>query len=282
VVMFALSSPIGRANRATLEWWSARRYLFALVLALGAKTAMAQGVPTLPGQYARTDIEHGARIYGLQCASCHGPTGDLVPGVELRTGRLRRTSGVAQNPDANLRGIITTGIPGTPMPPFKLSDSELTMLVAYIRNMRDFDAQSVTLGDPSRGKTVFEGPGACMTCHRVNAKGSRLAPDLSDIGATRSADALQRALLDPTGSILPSNSVRAVTRDGRVVTGRRLNEDTHTVQLIDERERLVALVKADLREYMVNRESAMPSYKEKLSSQELADVIAYLLTLRGQ
>ena len=258
--------------------------LLALVLVVGiAKSAMAQGISTaLVGQYARTDIEHGARLYGLQCASCHGPTGDLVPGVDLRTGRLRRTSGVVQNPDANLRGIITTGISGTAMPPFRLSDSELTMLVAYIRNMRDFEARSVTLGDATRGKGLFEGAGACMSCHRVNGKGPRVAPDLSDIGATRSADVLQRALLDPTGSILPSNSIRAVTRDGKVITGRRLNEDTHTVQLIDDRERLVALVKADLREYAVNRESAMPSYKDKLAAQELADVVAYLLTLKGQ
>ncbi len=45
--------------------------------------------------------------------------------------------------------------------------------------------------------------------------------------------------------------MRAILRDGTVVTGRRLNEDTHTVQLIDERERLVTLEKASLREYSV-------------------------------
>ena len=109
-----------------------------------------------------------------------------------------------------------------------------------------------------------------------------MAPDLSDIGAIRSADALQQALLDPTGSILPSNWIRVVTRDGKVITGRRLNEDTHTVQLVDDSERLVGLIKADLREYSVNRESAMPSYKDKLTSQEVADIVAYVLMLKGQ
>ena len=82
--------------------------------------------------------------------------------------------------------------------------------------------------------------------------------------------------------MLPINRpVRAVTKDGKVITGRRLNEDTWSVQLIDSQERLVSLAKADLKEYAVLKTSAMPSYRDKLSAQELADVVAYLLTLKG-
>ena len=82
--------------------------------------------------------------------------------------------------------------------------------------------------------------------------------------------------------MLPVNrSVRAVTRDGKVITGRRLNEDTYTVQLIDPTERLVSLSKSDLREYTVVKTSPMPSYKNELSSGELDDVVAYLRTLKG-
>ena len=44
-----------------------------------------------------------------------------------------------------------------------------------------------------------------------------------------------------------------MTRDGRTIRGRRLNEDTYTVQLIDEQERLVSLIKADLREYELGK-----------------------------
>ena len=78
----------------------------------------------------------------------------------------------------------------------------------------------------------------------------------------RTAATLQRALRDPTDALIPINRpVRAVLRDGTVVTGRRLNEDTHTVQLIDERERLVSLEKASLREYSVTTAAQMPSYE---------------------
>jgi putative heme-binding domain-containing protein len=229
-------------------------------------------------RYAPADIQYGSRIYTAQCALCHGPTGDLIAGVDLGSGRFRR----AISSDNDLRGVITNGIAGTAMAGFKFDASELTMIVAYLRNMRDFDSRLATLGEASRGRAVFEGAGNCGSCHRVDGKGPRVAPDLSDIGALRAADGLQKALLDPSGSILPGNrSVRAVTQDGKVISGRRLNEDTHTLQLIDEQERLVSLVKADLREYTVIRASAMPSYKEKLSSQELADMVAYLLTLKG-
>jgi putative heme-binding domain-containing protein len=130
---------------------------------------------------------------------------------------------------------------------------------------------------------VFEGAGACTTCHRVNGRGSRTAPDLSNIGALRPAGALERALLDPTSAMFPINRpVRAITADGGVVRGRRLNEDTHTVQVIDVEGRLVSLDKADLREYEILSESPMPSYRDRLTRTQLADVLAYLLSLKDE
>src|SRR5437762_1821034 len=136
--------------------------------------------------------------------------------------------------------------------------------------------------DAARGRMFFEGPGKCLTCHRVNDKGGYSGPDLTDIGRTRTPDAIQRSLLDPTGSMRPINRpVRAVTGDGTIITGRRLNEDTYTVQLMTDRGRLVSLVKAELREWSVSTTSPMPSYKNSLTPQALADLVSYLATLRG-
>jgi putative heme-binding domain-containing protein len=236
--------------------------------------AYAQNPPPI---YARADIEYGARIYTAQCTTCHGVRGDVIRGIDFRAGVFKRVTS-----DVDLSTIITTGIPGTAMPPFNFDAAELAGIVAYIRNMSDYDSRGVTLGDPARGQALFEGAGNCGSCHRVNGKGPRSAPDLSDIGALRTVDLLQRTLVDPGGAMLPQNrSVRAVTRDGKVTQGRRLNEDTYTVQLIDDQEHLVSLDKADLREYTVIKTSAMPSYKDKFSSQEVADMVAYLLSLRG-
>ena len=51
--------------------------------------------------------------------------------------------------------------------------------------------------------------------------------------------------------------------------------------MINEDERLLSLVKDDLREYTVLTTSAMPSFAESLTEQERADVLAFLLTLKG-
>jgi putative heme-binding domain-containing protein len=228
------------------------------------------------GQYSQADIERGSRVYGANCSPCHGADGDLVSNVNLRSGRFRHAAS-----DEDLGRVIAAGLPGTAMPPHKFDAAELTGIVAYIRSMGSGPA-AATLGDAARGRALFDGKAGCRACHRVRGEGSRFAPDLSDIGAIRSSGLLERSLLEPSGAMLPINRpVRAVTHDGQTITGRRLNEDTYSVQLIDRDERLVSLMKAQLREYTVEKVSPMPSYRGKLSSAELADVVAYLVTLKG-
>jgi cytochrome c oxidase cbb3-type subunit III len=251
--------------------------LLGAALALCSAAARIALAQDHAGQYTQADVDRGARLYGSNCAFCHGAGGDALANADLRSGKFRR----AQS-DEDLRRLIASGIPGTAMPPHKLQDSELTGIVAYIRGMREVRGGTVGAGDAQRGKEIFAGKGACMSCHRVNGQGSRVAPDLSEIGPIRSANRLQDALLDPTANMLPMNrTVRAVTREGKTITGRRLNEDTYSVQLIDMEERLVSLAKSELKEYEVLKTSSMPSYRGKLSDQEQRDVVAYLLTLRG-
>jgi putative heme-binding domain-containing protein len=112
--------------------------------------------------------------------------------------------------------------------------------------------------------------------------GSRIGPDLTDVGARMPPSDLLAVLLRPDERALPAQwYVRAVTRDGRTITGRRLNEDTYSVQLIDAREELVSLVKAELREYELIKKSPMPSYEGKLTREQLDDLVAYLASLKG-
>ncbi len=229
------------------------------------------------GQYEQADIEFGVRLYGANCLRCHAETGDAVAGVDLRSGAYNRASS-----DRELMELLRTGIPGTAMPPNNFSDSELTGLVSYLRTMRDIDLSAVALGDNTRGSVLFTGKGACATCHRVNGLGPRTAPDLSDIGSIRTAATLQRSLLDPTGSMLPINRpVSATLSAGTVINGRRLNEDTYTIQVIDQDERLRSLDKSELRELSALTESPMPPATELLDTEEIADLLAYLLTLKG-
>ena len=174
-------------------------------------------------------------------------------------------------------------------------------------------AQSMD-GDVRRGQALFEGRGACLDCHRVGTRGSRFGPDLTDIGARagtrhsraaaarppargepgraggvpdpadpeRAREKLERALTDPGADILPPNrTVRLVTRDGETITARVLNQDTFSLQLIDTKERLLTVQRSDLREFAWIKSSSMPSYRDKLTAGERADLIAYLLSLKG-
>jgi len=230
-----------------------------------------------PVQYAPADIAFGASLYSGQCTNCHGATGDGVAGVNLASGKFRRAT-----TDRDLTNVITTGIAGTAMPGFKFNATEVDGIIAYLRNMNSFDIGSVKPGDAQRGRAIFEGKGACLTCHRVNGKGSYVGPNLSEIGTVRGAGALERSLIDPTSGLMPINRpVRAVKKDGTVINGRRVNEDTYSVQLMDTQGRLVSLMKADLREYTISTKASMPSYKNELNPTELADVMAYLLALKG-
>ena len=147
------------------------------------------------GVYPQMDIQNGSLLYGANCAQCHGATGDGIPGVDLKAG-IKRVS-----TDQDLSQLITTGIAGTAMPATPFGPAELNALVAYLRSMRDFNAPVVMVGDSARGRTLFTGKGGCTACHRAGPTGSRVAPDLSDIGAVRAADALWRSLLDPTSAM---------------------------------------------------------------------------------
>lgn len=250
-----------------------------ILLSLATRQLIAQN-PTQDhaGQYAQADIAYGSQLYAAQCATCHGASGDAVGGVNLRSGQIRRAS-----TDQELQRLITAGIPGTGMPNFRsLTPGEQTAVVAYIRNMNTLDPSSVKPGNAARGKTIVEGKGECLKCHAVNDHGSIVAPDLSDIGVNRSAGALERHVLEPTFAMMPINrTVRALAKNGTVITGRRLNEDTYSLQLMNDQGRLVSVAKSDLRGFDILTTSPMPSYKGKLTTEELSDLISYLLSLKG-
>jgi putative heme-binding domain-containing protein len=251
------------------------RFSLAAVLSLVSIAPLA--AQQADHQYSTADIEAGSRLYASQCALCHGPNGDGINGVDLRRGVFRRSVS-----DDDLSRLIATGIAAAGMPAFTFQPSEMTAVIAFIRAGFDPSGTAVKVGNPERGRTAFSGKGNCATCHRVNGTGPRTAPDLSDIGAVRTPAALQRSILNPTSAMLPINRpVRAVTKDGKTIRGRRLNEDTYTVQLIDDQERLVTLIKADLREYELGRTSPMPAAGTTLSADDIADLVAYLLTLKG-
>lgn len=257
--------------------------VFALVLSAVTLSGAAATLSAQEHSYAPADIEAGLGLYQGNCSGCHGQNGDGVQGADLSTGRFRRGTS-----DEDLIRLIRSGIAGTSMPPHEfLSVGDTRTIVAFLRSLpaggvTPVDAGDVRVGDPARGRTVFEGRGECTGCHSVNGDGGLIGPDLGRIGGQRSAGSLERSILEPSAEVRAGNRFfEVVASDGSTVRGRLLNQDTHSVQMISTDEQLVSFRKSDLDEFGFVG-SPMPSYRDELSEAEVADLVGYLLTLRGE
>jgi putative heme-binding domain-containing protein len=222
------------------------------------------------------DLAQGKRLYVGQCALCHGIEGVGGRGPALNQPRLRR----AKDNQA-LYIVIKNGVAGTEMPgAWQLSDREVWRIVGYIRSFNRVEDAKLT-GDAGRGGELYRAKG-CAGCHIVRGEGGASGPELTEIGARRSAAYLREALIDPAASAPEGYLVVSViTRAGRSLRGVRVNEDSFTIQLRDDEDRFHSFRKNELKslkkEFGV---STMPSYKT-LGAAELDDLIAYLASLGG-
>jgi len=236
-----------------------------------------------------TNLEPGQEVFQKHCAPCHGPRGEGGKGPTLAQAVLPRA------PDeASLRQVIGGGIPGTEMPPAHLQGDEFSQVVAFVKSLGTRPVEK-TPGDPQHGAEVYATKGGCVKCHTLHGEGGLVGPDLSDVGRRRSAAYLGRKLVEPSADVpqsfnpfraevnLPENFllVRLKTREGEEIAGVRVNEDTFSIQIRDVDGRMHSFYKADMTE--VSKEwgkSPMASYAGTLSTNELDDVVAFLVSLR--
>ena len=196
----------------------------------------------------------------------------MIVGVDLGHGKFKRAS-----TDDELAKIIINGIPGTGMPPNALTPAQAGSIVAYLKAQAPAAAGG---GDPANGKALFASKG-CVGCHRILGTGSRVGPDLSEIGSFRRPADLEQSLRDPDADIQPDNrTFHATTKDGTQITGRVIDEDGFGMRIIDSKEHLMSLSKSDLKEYSFAAKSGMPSFRDRLTPKEMSDVVAYLSSLK--
>jgi mono/diheme cytochrome c family protein len=88
----------------------ARRSTFVPAAVVALALALA---PPVGAQHATAfDVEDGKRVYQASCATCHGPDGNLIVGIDFSRAVYRRPFS-----DDELAALIVGGIPNTPMPP---------------------------------------------------------------------------------------------------------------------------------------------------------------------
>jgi putative heme-binding domain-containing protein len=237
------------------------------------------GSSTVVNPYNRPeDLYAGAKLYRGQCAGCHGLEGaGTGTGPSLTSGTFRHG-----NSDEALFQSISKGVLGTPMPAFSaFSGLQIWQLVTHIRSLAVSRSVAHTKGDPKAGAAAFRDN--CSGCHTVGPEGGLTGPDLSAIGSKRTGPELRQAITDPHADV-PSEywTVSVKTKKGESLGGTRLNEDTHSLQILDTQGRLVSVLKRDIAESELNRKSRMPAFTGKLSEQQIDNIVAYLTRLRGE
>ena len=247
----------------------------------------AQPAPPAASPATPPDPEQGKLLFAQSCSACHGADAGGGDGPNLHG--VAAVLGVPA-----VQSIVRRGIEGTAMPgSTTLSEKETANIAAYIGKLDNATNAGQATGDPHKGEALYNSSG-CSACHMIAGQGGSIGPDLSRIGAARGPTNLKARLQDP-GANLPQVGdgpfgsrwtqylmYRAVEKDGRVMEGVRVGEDSFTIVLKDAGGKLHGFRKPDLRSLEKEPgKSFMPSFKETLSAPQLDDLVAYLMTLKS-
>lgn len=213
-------------------------------------------------------VEAGRQIYMGSCSACHGATGEGSQGPSLLSGRASRL------PDAALLNSIKNGLPGTSMPNFPMADEKVSQVAAFVRSLTAPAITTQTAGDPERGRQIFFGAGKCSTCHMILGQGGYPGPDLSNIGAERTAPQLTESVMKPSARIAAGyRGVTALLKSGPTVQGVAKNSNNYSVQILDKAGKLHLLNRDEVTKLEMMDDSMMPAAS---NTNEALHLIAFL------
>ncbi|HET7109018.1 MAG TPA: c-type cytochrome [Candidatus Acidoferrum sp.] len=257
-------------------------------------SATSTNQPSSPSQSTAAPnpqlIEAGKSDFRVNCSYCHGIDangGFRAP--SLVSGLLAH----GDSDDAILSNILH-GIPGTAMPANDIDEPTAREIIAYLRSLQK-NSQPSSVGNPESGRKLFFGAAACSQCHMVQGQGGRFGPDLSRVGAMRPREYLVESIRDPDAQLTERfvaidfgtnpptyELVTITTGQGTAFSGVVLNEDSFSLQFMDDREKIHSWLKSELKSVVHEHRSPMPKYDTRqLSTAQLDDLIAYLTSLRG-
>ena len=135
-----------------------------------------------------------------------------------------------------------------------------------------------------RGRELFfdrVGGAGCVSCHRVRGRGSDIAPDLSGVGVRLTPENMIKSIIQPSAAITEGYAVQFfVTDDGRTHTGAVIRETSTTVTILRTDSSQVSLATESIDSRKRLKQSVMPSGYDLFGAEQLANLTAWLLTLR--
>jgi len=106
-----------------------------------------------------------------------------------------------------------------------------------------------------------------------------MGPDLSNIGGSSPLAVIRESILEPSKKLmfLGNEGATVTLKSGKTIQGIARNRDNYSLQIIDDKGELHLLSMHDVKELKVLDRSPMPGdYLERLSADELRDLVAYL------
>lgn len=243
-----------------------------LTLSVFAQSAQDSEVSNpLAGQTSAIDA--GQKRFREGCAACHGANAEGGRGPNLAESQdLKRKT------DEQLFKIIRYGIPKAGMPASPLPDNSIWELAAFVRSLGAPAYELSMPGNVDAGRALYWGKAECGSCHTIRGQGGFTGPDLTNVGATRTAKQLTEGVLHPDQH--PVEGFRGVTvvlKDGQRIEGVAKNHSNYSTQVLDNAGSLHLLQKSDIQQLEFHQKSLMPNnYGQTLNPGELQDLLAFL------
>lgn len=137
-------------------------------------------------------------------------------------------------------------------------------------------------GDPAKGKAVFAKN--CAQCHKLDGVGNDIGANLTAALGNKTRPALLVDILDPSREVDPRYVQYTLsTHDGRTLVGVVVDETASGVTLKIPDKGEVTVLRADIDKLASSAKSLMPDgLEQQVTKPELADLIAYLMEVRGK
>ena len=218
-------------------------------------------------------IEAGQKRFREGCAACHGANAEGGRGPNLAENQdLKRKT------DEQLFKTIRYGIPKAGMPASSLPDTAVWELASFVRSLSAAAYELSLPGSVETGRALYWGKGGCGSCHTIRGQGGVTGPDLTNIGATRTAKQLTESVLHPDQH--PVEGFRGVTvilKDGQRIEGVAKNHSNYSTQVLDKAGNLHLLQQSEIQQLEFHLQSLMPNnYGQTFNQSELQDLLAFL------
>lgn len=235
-----------------------------------------------PQVYPVEQVRAGGLRFGSECGFCHGRDasgGETGPD-------LTRSKVVAEDARGDKIGpLLREGRPDQGMPAFKLSDTDLAAIVAFLHDQktkaealgggrRAVDAADLASGDAEAGRRYFNGAGGCSGCHSATG-------DLAGVASRYEGLALLQRMLYPSGRPAPARPKVTVTlASGQTVVSPLAAEDEFTIVVLDATGERQTYQKNAVRFKIDDPLSAHFDQLGKYTDQDMHNVFAYLNALK--